>query len=257
MPFSNNRFQDFFVDKKYISIKNILYNYLLRKRKIQKFIDSAKCDPILEFGCGLSPMITENRPVVYLDLSFSALLELRSKQIAGWYIVADGNHLPLKDGSFLQVICSEVLEHTQDDKGALKEIARVMKKTGSLILTFPHRHFYYSSDDRYVGHIRRYELTEISDSLKVVGLKIDVVEKVLGPLEKITMMLVVWVYALLTRFKPKSLVSLMIKNQSMLLFLLAWINRLYGLIVRLDAFIMPCKLSTVLLVKAIKRTVGK
>ena len=35
-PFRGNRFEDFFADDAYVSLKNLLYNYLLRKRTIRK-----------------------------------------------------------------------------------------------------------------------------------------------------------------------------------------------------------------------------
>jgi len=254
MSRNNNRFQDFFDDRRYVAFKNHLYNYFLRKHDINKFVTKNDGEPILEVGSGLSPMITRIRSVVYTDLSWSALRELKAEQNSDRFIVADGTSLPFKDGSFAQVVCSEVLEHISDDRSVLREIARVLVPSGSLVVTFPHRRFYYGDDDRFVRHLRRYELTEMTSKLKAVGLDPLFVRKVLGPLEKLTMLLVVYAYIGLRRLaKGDGKTDRRESPPASLIFMFKWINRIYGAVVWLDARIMPRSLSAVLLIKAIKR----
>ena len=55
-----NRFEDFFADDAYVSMKNLLYNYLLRKRAIRKCLLKQERGLILEVGSGLSPMVTDS-----------------------------------------------------------------------------------------------------------------------------------------------------------------------------------------------------
>jgi ubiquinone/menaquinone biosynthesis C-methylase UbiE len=74
------------------------------------------------------------------------------------------------------------LEHLRNAQQALKEMARVMKPSGQLIITFPHRKFYFANDDCFVGHFRRYELHEMQDRLTGLGLRPVSIQKVLGPL---------------------------------------------------------------------------
>lgn len=50
-------------------------------------------------------------------------------------IVADIHKMPFGDGEFEMVLCTEVLEHTLDPKVAIREIKRVLKKDGLLILS--------------------------------------------------------------------------------------------------------------------------
>jgi SAM-dependent methyltransferase len=45
-------------------------------------------------------------------------------------IIADGTALPLEDGSLDGVVCSNLLEHTPDAEGVLREIARVLRPGG-------------------------------------------------------------------------------------------------------------------------------
>ncbi len=72
-PSQNNRFQDFFVDEKYIVLKNFLYNYQLRRHAVQKALRHEKHDMILEVGSVVSPVVRPDSDVVYSDVSFLAL----------------------------------------------------------------------------------------------------------------------------------------------------------------------------------------
>jgi ubiquinone/menaquinone biosynthesis C-methylase UbiE len=49
--------------------------------------------------------------------------------------------LSFKDNYFDFVVCSEVLEHVRDDVKALKELHRVLKPNGKLVITVPHSDF--------------------------------------------------------------------------------------------------------------------
>ncbi|NTW06355.1 MAG: class I SAM-dependent methyltransferase, partial [Syntrophaceae bacterium] len=127
---NTNRFQDFFENEKYVTLKNHLYNYLLRKRAVEKAMRNEEKEIVLETGSGISPVLTSWDHVVYTDLSASALELLKKVQGKGQYVVADAMNLPFKDQSFSHVISSEVLEHLKDDRKALLNIARVTKPDG-------------------------------------------------------------------------------------------------------------------------------
>ena len=71
-------------------------------------------------------------------------------------IVSDINEMPVDDASFDIVLCTEVLEHVSDPKLAIKEMIRVLKPGGKLIITAPFcslTHFapyhFYSGFNRY------------------------------------------------------------------------------------------------------------
>jgi ubiquinone/menaquinone biosynthesis C-methylase UbiE len=250
----SNRFQEFFMDEKYIILKNYLYNYLLRKYAVEKTFQNEKHDISLEVGSGISPVVTTDNHIVYSDLSLLALQQLKQSLGKGMYVVADGMKLPFKSGSFSHVISSEVLEHIEDDRRALDEIARVIKLSGVFIVTFPHRRFYFANDDRFVQHFRRYELSDMKDRIKESGLHPVLVKKVLGPLEKITMCTVVYFFSVAKKFH-KSNKKRALSSRNLFLFssFFKLFNRLYAGLVWLDAIIMPRALSTVLLIKAVKK----
>lgn len=248
-----NRFQDFFEETKYTILKNYLYNYLVRKRAIGKTMRRENPGLVLEVGSGISPILTGAERIVYLDLSPLALDTLKGAHKKGWFVAGDAMRLPFKSGAFTHAICSEVLEHVPDDSMTLRELARVMKQNGCLIVTVPHRKFYFANDDRFVNHFRRYELVEVQEQLRQAGFTPKLTRKVLGPLEKLTMSVTVSCFSASQNFrpakvgrgKPSRLVGI-------LTFSFKWANILYATLARLDAAVMPRALSTVLLIKAEK-----
>ena len=250
MSEGTNLFEVFFDSTVYLELKNSIYNYRLRKHSVLKHFKSAE-GLSLEIGSGISPMIAGTDAVVHTDLSFSALQLLRRKNPKGCYVVADAMCLPFRERAFQSLICSEVLEHLVDDGRCIRESARVMRPAGRLILTFPHRRIYYANDDRFVGHFRRYELREMRQRLDSAGFRIRHVEKVLGPLEKVTMMTAIgcigWIQKRtrpgLARFGARSLPGWVRRLFDM-------INRAYGILVWLNARTMPQSAAAGLLVVA-------
>lgn len=52
-------------------------------------------------------------------------------------IVSDITEIPVADGSFDAVMCTEVLEHVPDPVAAIKELNRVLRSGGYLMITVP------------------------------------------------------------------------------------------------------------------------
>lgn len=85
-------------------------------------------------------------------------------------IKSDICNIPVPDGSFDVVLCSEVLEHVPDPIRAINELDRILKVGGILIITAPFRsltHFspfhYCDGFNRYFyfSHLNNYELTDV------------------------------------------------------------------------------------------------
>jgi len=258
MTAGKNRFEDFFVDGSYIALKNLLYNYRLRKRAVNRSLQGLGGGWILEVGSGLSPIVEASGRVVYSELSFGALKTLRETLPGGLFVVADAALLPFKPSSFQHVVCSEVLEHLPDDRQALRQIVEVMESGASLLLTFPHRQGYFAVDDRFVNHLRRYELAEMEKRLWEAGLHPVDVRKVLGPLEKGTMMLVTAVALMGRHLQPgEGKVKSGQQNKSGLwrvaIPIFGFLNLLFCLPVWFDAWLMPRSWSAVLLIRSVKQ----
>jgi hypothetical protein len=147
-----------------------------------------------------------------------------------------------------------VLEHLENDLQALKEMARTLKKpSGSLIITVPHRKCYFANDDHFVNHYRRYEFSEIKSRLRISGLDPVQTQKVLGPLEKVTMILVVFFFTIIQKNNPGKNSDARgrdFKFMAFLAFLFKWTNWFYKGYVWLDAVIMPRSFSSVILIKS-------
>jgi len=251
---SENRFQGLFETGKYVAFKNYLYSYVLRKRAIEKVLEREDYTLILEVGSGISPVMTRTDRIVYSELSFLACRTLKRQQQRGWYVAADVTHLPFCEGAFSHTVSSEVLEHVAEDAEALGELARVLAPGGRLIVTFPHRKFYFSLDDRFVEHYRRYELPEMVALLKAVGLHPIRTQKVLGPMDKVGAIAAILSFTAAQRLlpgkaeKPAGPSGLM----NFLAPVVKWANRFFACLAWADARVVPRALATILLVVAEK-----
>ncbi len=93
----------------------------------------------------------------------------------------DATRLPFADDSFDVVITSEVLEHIQDDVGALAEMHRVLRPGGNFAATVPSwlpETINWKLSDEYHapkspgGHVRIYSATELRAKLRASGLDV-------------------------------------------------------------------------------------
>ncbi|MGQ0663469.1 MAG: methyltransferase domain-containing protein [Pseudomonadota bacterium] len=78
----------------------------------------------------------------------------------------------LAAGSVAAVYSLNVLEHIEDDLGALKEIRRVLSPGGRLVLYVPAFQVLYSSFDRNQGHRRRYSARTLLSLVEAAGLEV-------------------------------------------------------------------------------------
>lgn len=247
---NHNRFDDFFIAARYASLKNYLYNYRLRMRAVRGKVEMNGQGPVLEVGSGISPLLASSSDAIQSDLSFNAMKILKYDNPGCKAVVADITNIPFKSGAFQYVICSEVIEHVDNDELALREMSRVLRKGGKLVLTFPHRQMYFGNDDLYVKHYRRYELDNILRMLGDASLKPSAVQKVLGPGEKLTMSFLVFCITLMERSgkthrtekPPGPVITSVFK----------FLNLIYAHLMRIDAWMWPRSLAAVLLVEAEK-----
>ncbi|MFZ3047271.1 MAG: methyltransferase domain-containing protein [Desulfatirhabdiaceae bacterium] len=255
IDFQPKKFQTLFEQRQYVSLKNQLYNYRLRKAAIRKQFQNIISERILEIGCGISPIMDGKPNVVFFDLAFAAVQILKQNQGGGQYVVADATHLPFKSNVFSHSVCSEVMEHIEADNDLIYEIARVMKPDGFAVLTVPHRMAYFSYDDVFVGHFRRYEIRELTGLLDSAGFSVTGIEKILGPVEKAAMLIATRLYVELSVRKPESHSSPAISHPAALQWLdglFEFANTVFMAIAWLDARIFPRSLSTVLLLTMVK-----
>jgi SAM-dependent methyltransferase len=76
------------------------------------------------------------------------------------------------------VVAINVLEHIDDDVGALRSLAKVIEPGGSLVLWVPGYQQLYGEFDRRVGHVRRYTPSSLADVVARSGLDVELVKPV-------------------------------------------------------------------------------
>jgi len=111
------------------------------------------------------------RLVVGLDRSAQALRFCRLRQQRR-LCRSDAVALPFKDGKFDLVTALDVCEHLNDDAAGLREIARVTRPGGWVILTVPAFAFLWSDHDRVLWHKRRYTLSQLTARVTGAGLSV-------------------------------------------------------------------------------------
>ncbi|RZS89538.1 methyltransferase family protein [Motilibacter rhizosphaerae] len=75
----------------------------------------------------------------------------------------DATRLPVADASIGLVVAFDVLEHIPDDAAALRELHRVLRPGGTLLVAVPAGMRNWSAHDVAVGHVRRYEREGLRD----------------------------------------------------------------------------------------------
>jgi len=165
-------FDRFCIDKNYVKIKNSLFNYLNRKKSVRdlfyKFYNKEKS--LIDIGSGLSPISPVPEKTLFIDISREGLFYLENQGYKTKY--GSIAKIPLESNSIDIIFCSEVLEHVDNYNKAFKEMNRVLKRRGKLILTVPVHKKYWSFDDEFVGHYRRFEPDEFEEEIRRSGFKI-------------------------------------------------------------------------------------
>ena len=137
---------------------------------------------ILEIGAGtgnltleLTPRrqyVTSDNNPLYLT-SLETLCSSRPYLKASFCDVTDGRTFPADQGGYDTVICLNVLEHLEDDRGALMNIRRALTPEGRAIVLVPNGPWNFGSLDRILGHRRRYTAESLRAMGKECGFEVD------------------------------------------------------------------------------------
>ena len=83
----------------------------------------------------------------------------------------DASNIPF-DSEFDLICAFDVLEHVDDDRRALGEIARALRPRGGILLSVPQHPFLWSSADEIGRHRRRYRRAELADKCRAAGFEV-------------------------------------------------------------------------------------
>ena len=126
---------------------------------------------ILDVGCGTGGNLTllrEYGDADGCDFSEEAIrfCKLRGFEHAFQASIYD---LPCPDSEYDLVTCFDVIEHLRLDLPAVRELNRVCRPGGYLLVTLPAGPALYSSFDCVAGHLRRYRREEAVELLTQSG----------------------------------------------------------------------------------------
>jgi len=183
--------------------------FALRARFIFEEVEKTKPKKVLDAGCGRGFYVNSLsyydfiKEIHGIDLNSTYLAIAKNNIIGNKRIFLKQSSiytLPYPDNYFDFIICSEVIEHV-DDKKAISEIYRVLKKGGKLIITVPNINFPFLWDPLnwllmkifnthinkniwwlagiWADHERLYTENQIKKIVAATGFKIQHTEKVL------------------------------------------------------------------------------
>ena len=122
---------------------------------------------ILDAGAGSGRNMVElvrHGTVTAIELSPTSACVARARGV-GEVVEGSVLDMPFESGSFDLAASLDVIEHLEDDLGALRELRRVVTPGGCLLVTVPAYQWLWSGHDEVNHHYRRYTRR----SLRVVG----------------------------------------------------------------------------------------
>jgi SAM-dependent methyltransferase len=113
---------------------------------------------ILDAGCGSGRNMLELArlgSVTGIELSDTSVALARERGV-GEVIAGSVLEMPFADDSFDLAVSLDVIEHLEDDLGALRELRRTVAPGGTLLVTVPAYQWLWSGHDEINHHHRRY-----------------------------------------------------------------------------------------------------
>ncbi len=130
---------------------------------------------ILDVGCGTGAsllMLSEYGEAEGVDISEDALAFCRERGLDKVSLGA-GEKLPYEDSTFDLVTALDVVEHMDDDLAGLREMRRVLRPGGRVLLFVPTFMFLWGLQDDVSNHRRRYRMPELQRVLEQAGFEIE------------------------------------------------------------------------------------
>jgi SAM-dependent methyltransferase len=138
-----------FVGPRHALRERLLLGELLARRPGRRVLDAGAGG-----GSFARLLLERGYSVTVADASPQAVVVLRARGLDA--VQADVSALPFADGVFDALVLGEVIEHVEDDTGAVSEAARVLAPGGVLALSVPRNPSWFGPSDRWAGHVRRY-----------------------------------------------------------------------------------------------------
>ena len=116
---------------------------------------------VLEFGCGSGLFVGELADAGFesfgLDISEDAV-KFGELQGVRNLAVIEGHRIDFPDNTFDVVLSLDVIEHLENEEWALREVERVLKPGGLVVIMAPAYQFLWGVQDEVAHHFRRYTM---------------------------------------------------------------------------------------------------
>ena len=154
-----------------------------RRALVESMIEPLATDdrPLLDVGCGTGSLVTSlaarGRRVVGLDQRPEGIAAARARlaeagQRGSGFVLGDAQRLPFASGAFGGAMALDVLEHV-DDERLIRELKRVVRPNGWVLVTVPAYQALWSKRDELAGHRRRYTRRGLVALLENAGLRVE------------------------------------------------------------------------------------
>lgn len=145
-------------------------------RLLDKYLPPVNGRPrrILDVGCGTGTMLqylAHYGDVLGIDADEEAVRFCHERGVEQVQQVTTAM-LPFPAATFDLITILDVLEHIEDDRGTLRELHRVLRPGGTLLLAVPAYRFLWGPQDEISGHKRRYMAGEIRERLTTAGFRL-------------------------------------------------------------------------------------
>ncbi len=173
-----------------------------RAMRMAGWLELRDGERILDCGCGMGFYLMlmsrlRKLTLVGLDGDGGRLAWARRERVPASLAHGDIENLPFREGCFDKVLMSEVLEHLQDDVQGLRELFRILRPGGVLVLSVPHARYPFGWDPInriwialggqpirrgpiagiWSNHERLYEPLALASAVRAAGFEVEVIEE--------------------------------------------------------------------------------
>ncbi|MFZ1154795.1 MAG: class I SAM-dependent methyltransferase [Solirubrobacteraceae bacterium] len=152
--------------------------YQGRRKVLERAIERLELPPharILDAGCGSGRNMVElaqHGQVTGVELSDTSV-ELARERNVGEVLAGSVMDMPFDNASFDLTVSLDVIEHLEDDVGALRELRRVTTAGGRLLVTVPAYQWLWSGHDEINHHHRRYNRRTLLAAAENAGWRLE------------------------------------------------------------------------------------
>lgn len=151
--------------------------YLLRRARVLDLVQELPPGRLLEVGCGAGALLDDFSRMGWncdaLEISELAIEIARSIHRGNQRVTVHSSPSPGWSERFRLVAAFEVLEHVENDLGALQQWTEWVSPGGWLILSVPAHRKRWGPSDVWAGHFRRYDIEDLLELITNAGLELE------------------------------------------------------------------------------------